>query len=132
MTVDDGHYYGCCCCCYFAPGRLQCIVMSMSVCTSSIFCACCLCVAIRCVLPILRMTSCFHIMGPMGFRGVALCDSPYGSAGGRGRGPLRLTGPLARRAGLLGASASPGTLSGGWIHLLPGRWCVFCRVLHAS
>jgi len=53
-------------------------------------------VAIRRVFPVLRMTSCFHTVGPMGGRtGTALCSLALVGCAGR-------CSTLARRAGLLG------------------------------
>jgi len=81
--------------------------------------------AICCVGPVLRMTSCFHTIGPMGGRTRRCVHGlPCGVSGGYNRWPwrepLRL---MARRAGLLGR---PGRLParhwlcGGWTLLLPG------------
>ena len=75
---------------YFAPGRVQSVVMSISVCplttqkphdrTSPNFFACCMAlalsssvvsVAICYVLPVLLMTSCSHTMGPVGMQNQA-------------------------------------------------------------
>ena len=61
-------------------------------------------IAICYVLPVLRMTSCFHAMGPMGGRtGTALCSSQAPVDVAAGRAPTAAAHWLtARRAGLSG------------------------------
>jgi len=55
-------------------------------------------VAIRYVLPVIRMTSCFHTMGPMGGRAVRRCAVPVYVAADRARAAA--AGRPARAAGL--------------------------------
>ena len=80
------------------------------------------CVAIRYVLPVLRMTSCFHSMGPMGGRARRCL---VGDAGGRGRWPgAGRCGPVARWFG--GQACWAGLGCWAWRR----RRCAFRRVLH--
>jgi len=91
-------------------------------------------VVIHYVLPVLRMASCFHTMGPMGgWTGTGLCSSPE---------PVDVTADRVRVAAAhrwlcgqacWGASAGLGArypVSG--LGCCRGQWCVFRRVLHAS
>jgi len=89
-------------------------------------------VAIRYVLQVLWMMSCFHTMGP-----TLLCSSlaPVDVAASLARATAAhwFTGSVQSTAGLLERVGWAGRLlSHDWTWLLPGRWCTFRHVLHAS
>ena len=75
-------------------------------------------IAMRYVLPVLRVTLFIHTVEPMDGRAphCVVCSraGPMGEGAIAGHGPLRTTGSLARRAGLLGLMAG-GVLALWWL-----------------
>ena len=80
-------------------------------------------IVMRYLLPVLRMTSCFHTMDPIGGRtsGTVLCSSQASVDVSAGQAWAALaTGSLARRAGLQGRRPGRALAVCGWTQLLLG------------